>query len=85
MVQHGLRSKEARRARKQKYRSRQTASHSSLLVARQGDACRELNLAVLLVDSFNFNFFDEKSSDIYSRPQQVICLSNIGEMYIQVR
>ena len=39
----GLTSKEARRARKQIYRLRQTTSHSSLLVARQGDVSRKLN------------------------------------------
>ena len=43
MVHHGFRSKKARRARKQKYLSRQTTSHSSLLVARQGDVSRKLN------------------------------------------
>ena len=64
MVHHGFRNIEARRARKQKYRSRLTTSHSSLLVARQGDISRELNLAFLLVDSFNFNFVDEERSDI---------------------
>ena len=35
MAHRGLRSKEARRARKQEYRLRQTTSHSSLLVARK--------------------------------------------------
>ena len=45
MVLHGFRSKEARRARKKKYRSRQTSSHSSLLVARQSDVPRKLNQA----------------------------------------
>ena len=44
----------------QKYRLRQTTSHSSLLVARQGDVSRKLNQAFLLVDSFNFNFDDEE-------------------------
>ena len=65
MVHHGFRSQEARRARKQKYRLRQT-SHSSLLVTRQGHISRKLNQAFLLVDSFNFNFFivDERW-DIY--------------------
>ena len=47
-----------------KYRSRQTTSHSSLLVARQGDVSRKLNQAFLLVDSFNFYFVDEERSDI---------------------
>ena len=37
MMHHGYRSKEARRAGNQKYRLRQTTSHSSLLVARHGD------------------------------------------------
>ena len=45
MVLHGFRSKEVRRARKQKYRSHQTTSHSSLLVARQGDVPHKLNQA----------------------------------------
>ena len=62
MMHYGFRSKEARRARKQRYRSRQT-SHSSLLVARQGDVSRKLNQAFLLVDSFNFNFVDKERSD----------------------
>ena len=65
MMHHGFRSKEARRARKQGYRLRQTTSLSSLLVARQGDVSRKLNQAFLLVDSFNFNFVDEERSDIY--------------------
>ena len=64
MMHLGFKSKEARRARKQKYRLRQT-SHSLLLVARQGDASRMLNQTFLLVDSFNFNFVDEERSDIY--------------------
>ena len=50
MVHHGYRSKEARRARRQIYRLRQTTSHTSLLVADQGDVSRKLNL---LVDKFN--------------------------------
>ena len=41
----GFRSKEARRARKQKYRLHQTILHSSLLVAHQGDVSRKLNQA----------------------------------------
>ena len=45
MEHHGFRSREARCARKQKYRLRQTTSHSSLLVARQGDVSRKLNQA----------------------------------------
>ena len=53
MMHHGFRSKEARRARKPRYRLRQATSHSSLLVARQGDVSRKLNQAFLLVDSFN--------------------------------
>ena len=64
MMHHGFRSKVARRARKQRYRLRQTTSHSSLLVARQGDVSRKLNQAFLLVDSFNFNFVDEERSEI---------------------
>ena len=59
-MHHGFRSNEVRRERKQKYRIRQTTSHSSLLVARQGDASRKLNQAFLLVDSFNFNFVDKE-------------------------
>ena len=65
MMHHGFRSKEARCARKQRYQLRQTTSHSSLLVARQGDVSRKLNQAFLLVDSFNINFVDEERSDIY--------------------
>ena len=65
MMHNGYRSKEARRARKQKYRLRQTTSQSSLLVARQGDLSRKLNQAFVLVDSFNFNFVDEERLDIY--------------------
>ena len=42
MVNHSFRSKEARRARKEKYRLRQATSHSSLLVASQGDVSRKL-------------------------------------------
>ena len=64
MMHHCFRSKEVRRARKQKYRLRQTTSHSSLLVARQGDVSRKLSQALLLVDSSNFNFVDEERSDI---------------------
>ena len=64
MMHHGMRSEEARRAREQIYRLRQTKSHSSLLVARQGDVSRKLNQAFLLVDSFNFNFVDDERSDI---------------------
>ena len=65
IMHHGFRSKEARRARKQGYRLHLTTSHSSLLVARQGDVSRKLNQAFLLVDSFNFKFVDEEHSDIY--------------------
>ena len=64
MVHHGFRSNEVRRARKQKYQLRQS-SHSSLLVARQGDVSCKLIQAFLLVDSFNFNFVDEERSDTY--------------------
>ena len=64
MVLHGFRSKKARHAEKQKYRLHQTTSHSSLLVASQGDVSRKLNQAFLLVASVNFNFVDEKRSDI---------------------
>ena len=64
MMHHGFRSKEARRARKQKYRLLQTTSHSSLLVSRQGDVSRKLNQVFLMVDSFNFYFVDEECSDI---------------------
>ena len=63
MMHHGVRSKEAGHARKQKYQLRQT-SHSSLLVARQGDVSRKLNQAYRLADSFNFNFVYEELSDI---------------------
>ena len=64
MMHDVFRSKEARRARKQRYRLRQTTSHSSLLVARQVDVSRKLNQAFLLVDSLNFNFVDEERPDI---------------------
>ena len=63
MILHGFISKEVMRAKKQRYRLRQTTSHSSLLVARQGDVSSKLNQAFLLVDSFNFNFVDEERSD----------------------
>ena len=49
----------------QKYRLRQTTSHSSLLVARQGHISRKLNQAFLLVDSFNFNFVDDERTYIF--------------------
>ena len=65
-MHHGFRSNDVWRARKQKYRLCQTTSHSSLLVARQGDASRKLNRAFLLVDTFNFNFVDEERSDMFS-------------------
>ena len=45
MVHHDFSNKEAWRARKQKYRLRQTTSYSSLLVARQGDVSCKLNQA----------------------------------------
>ena len=64
MMHHDFRSKEARRARKQEYRLLQTTSHSSLLVARQGDVSRKINQAFLLIDSLNFKFVDEERSDI---------------------
>ena len=64
MMHHGFRSEEARRARKQRYRLRQTTSHSSLVVARDGDVSRKLNQAFLLVDSFNFYFVEDERSDI---------------------
>ena len=72
MMHHGFRSIEARRARKQKYRLRQTTSHSSMFVARQGDISRKINQAFLLVDSFNFNFVDEECSDI--------CINNVSKI-----
>ena len=65
MVHHGFRSIEARHARKQKYRLRQTTSHSSLLVARQGDVDRKLNQAFFLVDSLNFNVADDERTHIH--------------------
>ena len=43
MMHHGFRSKEARRAGKQKYRSHQTTSHSPLLIARQGDVSKRFS------------------------------------------
>ena len=42
---------------------RQTTSHSSLLVAHQGDLSRILCHAFLLVDSFNINIVDDDRSD----------------------
>ena len=62
MVHRGFRSKEASSVRKQKYRLHQTTSHSSLLLARQGDVSRKLNQAFLLVDPFSFYFVDEERS-----------------------
>ena len=67
MMHHGFRSKEARRARKQKYRLCQTTSRSSLLVDSQGDVSRKLNQSFLLVDSFNINFL-MMNVQIYIRP-----------------
>ena len=64
MMYHGLGCKAVRRARKQKHPLRQTTSHSSLLLARQGDVSRKLNQAFLLVESFNFNFVVKELSDI---------------------
>ena len=64
MMHQDFRSIEARRARTQKYRLRQT-SHSSLLVAREGDVSRKFNQWFLLFDSFNFNFFDDERTYIY--------------------
>ena len=43
--------------KKTKYRLRQTTSHSSLLVARQGDVSRKLIQASLLVDWLNSLLF----------------------------
>ena len=45
MVNHGFRRKEVRHAGKKKYRLCQTTSHSSMLVACQGDVSRKLNHA----------------------------------------
>ena len=42
--------------KKAKYKLLQATSHSSLLVACQGDVSRKLNQPFLLVDLFNFNF-----------------------------
>ena len=64
MMHYGFRSKEARRARKQKYRLRQTTSHSSPLVDCQVDVSHKLNQAFLSVDSLNFNFVEGERSDI---------------------
>ena len=83
MMHHGFRSGEARRGRKHKFLLRQTISHSSLLVARQGDVSRKLNQALLLVDSFKFNFVEDERSDIYSSIKSVdfntYILSNVDE------
>ena len=57
MVHHGFRSKDMKHTRKQDIPLCQTTSHSSLLVARQGDVSRKLNQAFLSVDSFNYNFY----------------------------
>ena len=51
MVHHGFRSKEVRHAIKL---SITPTSHSSLLVASQGDVSCKLNQALLLLDTFNF-------------------------------
>ena len=70
-MHNGFRCKEVRRARKQKYRLRQTISHSSLLVARQGDVSHKLNQASHMVDSFNYNFVDEKYSDVLTPGRKI--------------
>ena len=57
MVQHGFKSKESSRAGKLNIDYPKTTSQFSLLVARQGDAYRNLNQALFLVDSFNLNFY----------------------------
>ena len=46
----------------------------SLLVARQGDVSRKLNLALLMVASLNHNFVDEERFDMHSLrdPQQLV-------------
>ena len=51
VVHQGFRSKEVRRAIK-------LTSHSSLLVALQGDVSRKLNQAFIFVDLFNFNVYN---------------------------
>ena len=84
MMHHVFRNKEARRERKQKYQLRQAISHSSLLVARQGDVSRKLNQAFLLVDSFNFNFVDVERSDICLRLKWSIYISYVRPTILYV-
>ena len=98
MWHHGFRSKEARRARKLRYRVHLTTSHSTLLVDRQCDVSRKLNQTFLLVDLHNFNFVDEECSDIgnvkhgtaYYKEQETIgfvnekhCCYYVGKIKIQ--
>ena len=79
MVHHGFRSEEARRARKQEYRLRQTTSHSSQLVARQGDASRKLNQASIA--SMNCRTL---SSDVRVKElQRLACDMSIDVLAIQ--
>ena len=54
-VNHDFRSR-GEACKKTKYRLRQTASHSSLLVVRHGDVSSKPNQASLLADTFNSNF-----------------------------
>ena len=81
MMHRGVISKAARRARKKKYRLRLTTSHSSLLIARQGDISRKLNQAFLLVDSFNFNFVDEERSDVNNNRNAKNSYNNVTKHY----
>ena len=82
MMHHGFSSKEARRARKLRYRFRKTSSHTTLLVARQGDVSRKLNQAFLLVDSLNFNFVDKERTDIHRFSKNLINLFQDNELEI---
>ena len=81
IMHHCFTSKEARRARKQRYRLRKTTSHSSLLVARQGDVSHKLNHVFLLVDSFNFNFVDE-NVQIYTSLFTCLCSKYFIDVWI---
>ena len=72
MVHHGFRSKEARRARKQKYRSRQTTSHSSLLVARQSDVPRKLNQAKIVTMNCRTLSSDVRVKELQQLPSDML-------------
>ena len=76
MMYHDFRGEACK---KTKYRIRQTTSHSSLLVARQGDVFRKLNQAFLLVDSLSSNFYCWRSfNNIYSISLLIIITLGLG-------